>query len=89
MVTRLDLRRTGVTDTGLAQLASLQRLEYLNLYATRVTDAGLPHLAALKRLRSLYTWQTTVTEAGQKQLRTILPHLQRERVATASVEPSQ
>ena len=42
---------------GLAQLAGLQHLEYLNLYGTGVTDAGWNRWPP-ERLRTLYVWQT-------------------------------
>ena len=53
-----------VTDAGLANLAGLSRLEYLNLQGTPITDAGLAHLADLPSLRRLYLVRTRVTDAG-------------------------
>ena len=50
----LYLRGTGVTDTGLKELAGLKSLHMLHLSRTQVTDAGLKELAGLKRLHMLY-----------------------------------
>ncbi len=49
------------TDAGLAALAPLSKLEYLNLYGTNVTDAGLASLRPLVSLQRLYVWQSKVT----------------------------
>jgi hypothetical protein len=54
----LHLELSSVTDEGLAHIAGLSGLQYLNLYGTGVTDAGLKHFAGLKQLRRLYLWQT-------------------------------
>ncbi len=62
-------------DGGVALLAKLPRLEYLNLYGTAVTDEGLVPLASLKRLRALYVWETGVTAAGVSRLQAALPRL--------------
>lgn len=40
----LDLARTGVTDTGLAELARLRHLTTLTLCETKVTDGGVERL---------------------------------------------
>jgi YHS domain-containing protein len=58
---RLHLERTAVSDAGLAQLATLTELDYLNLYGTPVTDASLAALQHLPKLKRLYLWQTHVT----------------------------
>jgi hypothetical protein len=67
---RLALDRTAITDRALQPLASLERLETVNVYGTAVSDAGLTSLAALPRLRTVYVWQTEVTSEGAETLRT-------------------
>ncbi len=64
-----------MTDAGLARLATLPQLEYLNLYGTKVTDAGIAKLAANKQLKKLFVWQTGVTPAGAKKLEEAVPGL--------------
>lgn len=66
---RLSLDRTTVTDRALEPLASLARLESVNVYGTQVSDAGLKALAALPRLRAVYAWQTRITAEGAEALR--------------------
>jgi len=66
---RLRLSGNEVTDKGLATLASLGRLQYLNLYGNQgVTDAGLDTLAAVAALRNLYVWRTGVSQDGATRL---------------------
>lgn len=70
---RLALDRTAITDRALQPLASMPRLESLNVYGTAVGDAGLTSLASLPRLRAVYAWQTKVTPEGAETLRTANP----------------
>ena len=74
-LTDLSLAGTRVTDGGLASLAELPRLRWLNLWGcTDVSDAGLPSLAALRNLRSLTLWGCTgVTDKGAAALGRELP----------------
>jgi hypothetical protein len=62
-----------VTDAGLKDLASLEKLTYLGLGSTRVTDAGLKELAPLKGLVTLGLFDTKVTDTGVKELQRSLP----------------
>lgn len=64
-----NLSGTSLTDSGLAQLGSFNRLRRLNLSGTAITDAGLRHLAGLGELRSLNLYNTAVTDAGLVHLR--------------------
>lgn len=73
---RLSLDRTAVTDRALEPLASLARLESVNVYGTQVSDAGLKSIAALPRLRAVYAWQTRVTAEGAEALRATNKKLQ-------------
>ena len=60
----LDLRETNITDSGLASLVHLSKLEALQLYGTRVSDDGLVHLGGLHHLTLLDMGKTQVTDAG-------------------------
>ena len=65
----LSLVGSGLTDAGLAHLAPLTKLRYLQFSGgPNVTDAGLCHLARLRRLDSLTISDCRITEQG-------LPHL--------------
>jgi internalin A len=64
----VDLRGSGVTDEGLAQLKTLKGLRKLYLGRTEISDAGLKHIAGLVGLESLILSETKVTDAGLKQL---------------------
>jgi hypothetical protein len=56
-------------------VASLDNLEYLNLYGTKVTDEGILKLKTLGGLEDLYLWESEVSEAGAKALKEELPGL--------------
>ena len=63
-VVQLDLRNTGVTDKGLADLQGMTALESLHLEGTAVTDAGLANLKSLSNLQYLNLFNTAVTDQG-------------------------
>jgi hypothetical protein len=65
----LRLRGLGVDDNGLAQIAQLQSLRFLNLPRGSFSDAGLAHLAGHARLELLRFGSPNVTDAGIKTLR--------------------
>ncbi len=67
-VISLDLSRARLTDSDLACLPELPKLQWLSLAGTPVTDAGMAHLAPLSGLELLHLDGTRVTDAG-------LPHL--------------
>lgn len=85
-LTRLNLSGTAITGadnagadnagSGLAALASLEYLEYINLYDTNVTDQALQGIAPIKTLTAVYLWQTAVTPEGIAQLKSALPDAQ-------------
>lgn len=54
----------AVSDAGIRLLASLEKLEHLDLSGTGVTDAGLAAIARMPRLRTLILRGTRVTDAG-------------------------
>jgi hypothetical protein len=62
------LSGTDLTDEGLAQVAKLTNLTWLNLRGTKITDAGLVHLKGLTELTRLHLEKTEIGDAG-------LPHL--------------
>ncbi len=63
-LTDLSLESTAVGDAGLARLAGLSRLEWLNLYRTRITDRALKTLGAMPSLTHLPLGETAVTDQG-------------------------
>lgn len=60
----LDLRRTAVTDAGLAALAKMPNLRRLQLQETSTGDAGLLELKTLANLEVLNLYDTHVTDKG-------------------------
>lgn len=60
----LDLGGTGVTDAGLAQVASMPNLVRLYLQRTEVTDEGLKSLEGLQQLDYLNLYGTRVSDAA-------------------------
>ncbi|MEX1232557.1 MAG: PQQ-binding-like beta-propeller repeat protein [Planctomycetaceae bacterium] len=79
----LRLKKTGfeptkVTDAGLAQLAGLKHLEWLDLYANGLTDAGLAMLKEMPRLRTLNLSLMGFTDVGLEHLQALteLEHLE-------------
>jgi Planctomycete cytochrome C len=75
-LTRLRLSHNALTDRAIARLASLPRLERLNLYANPgITDARVEALVRLATLRRLDMWQTGVSAAGLARLRQLRPDL--------------
>jgi beta-lactamase regulating signal transducer with metallopeptidase domain/Leucine-rich repeat (LRR) protein len=66
----LDLMHTEVTDAGLAYLAGLTQLQYLNLQEiTNITDAGLEHLKGLTKLEDLRLYRVAITDVGLEHLK--------------------
>jgi Leucine-rich repeat (LRR) protein len=69
----------SVTDVGLANLAGLTELSYLELAGTRTTDAALAHFGGLSELEYLGLAGTQITGAGLVHLQS-LPSLRRLRI---------
>lgn len=63
-LTDLSLESTNVGDRGVAHLAELRRLEWLNLYRTKITDAALETLSGIPSLTHLPIGETAVTDKG-------------------------
>ena len=64
---RLQLRSLA-DDEGLAHLAGLRELEWLDLSNNDVTDAGLVYLAELSQLEELNLAHNAISDAGLAQL---------------------
>jgi hypothetical protein len=72
----LRLDNNKFTDNGIAALAPLKKLEYLNIYGNPgVTDASIATLAQLPALREVYLWGTSVSPAGVQKLKQQRPEL--------------
>jgi hypothetical protein len=69
----LDLRRTAITDDGLAHLKRLRKLQVLTLDGTAISDAGLVHLEKQRALRQLAISQTQVTVEAASRLQHRIP----------------
>jgi hypothetical protein len=67
----LDLRQTKITDTGLAHISKMKRLEWLFLAGTGVSDAGMKEVSKLTNLEYLSLDDTQVTDAGIAHLRSL------------------
>ena len=63
-ITLLDLRRTAVTDAGLATLATMPNLRRLQLQETGTGDPGLREITKLSQLEVLNLYDTRVTDKG-------------------------
>lgn len=65
---KLDLGRTKIVDSDLANVAPMVNLTQLQLSRTGVSDAGMTHLKGLTNLEFLNLYQTKVTDAGLQHL---------------------
>ena len=66
----------AVTDRGLESIASLKKLQRLNLRGAKITDAGASTLAALQALTDIDLSETALSAAGLAVL-AVLPKLER------------
>lgn len=73
---KLDLSQNKIGDPALDAVATLEGLEWLNLYGTEVTDAGLMKLKGLGSLEKLFLWQSKATPEGAEELKKELPGLE-------------
>lgn len=60
----LTLQGEGLTDAGLAAVASLSRLEDLGVVSSRITDAGLNHLRGLTNLTRIGAEGSSLTDGA-------------------------
>jgi len=72
---RLHLQRTNVSDADLAQLQSLDSLEYLNLTETKVTLVGLKTALTLPMLSELYLHGIDINPKQLAKLRSAHPNI--------------
>ncbi len=84
-IAEADLSRTGVTDGGMAYVASWQNLRRLRLDHTGVGDAGVALLRPLTELESLNLFQTAITPNAVEDL-LLLPGLSRLFAAGTALE---
>ena len=66
--TEREPKAPRITDAGLAHLAGLTKLEYLNLMGHPITDDGLRYLSGMAGLRTLAVSFSGITDAGLKHL---------------------
>ena len=62
------LSGTELTDDGLANVAKINKLTWLNLRGTKITDAGVAHIAGLTDLKRLHLEKTAIGDEGLKHL---------------------
>ena len=67
----LDLGGTGVTDTGLVQIAAMKHLTKLHLERTVISDEGLVQLAGLGELEYLNLYGAPVRDEGLAHLKSL------------------
>lgn len=63
-MTDLSLEQTSIGDDGIARLAALEKLEWLNLFRTRITDESLKTLSRMKSLTHLPLGETRLSDRG-------------------------
>ena len=63
-----------MTDSGIASLSGMNKLESLDLRGVALSDAGLAHVRKLTGLRSLFLVDTNATYEGVTELRGAVPH---------------
>lgn len=78
-----------ITDTGLALISRLHRLESVSIRTDSITDAGLAELRRLKHLRRLHLASRSITDEGLSHL-AALPALEKlsiiaERISDAGL----
>lgn len=71
-----DPSQMPVTDTGIAHLSRLKKLEHVSLnHCEKITDEGLRHFEGLASLRQLRLDKSRVTKAGADWLKVKIPGL--------------
>lgn len=64
----ISLIDTPITDRTLAEMGTLEKLQFLSLPGTRITDKGLKNLVKLSQLGVLDLGSTSVSDAGFAEL---------------------
>jgi len=62
LLTELRVERARVTDTGMACLAALPRLQFLDVSSSQITGETLKHLSGAKWLEYLYAADTAIRD---------------------------
>jgi hypothetical protein len=63
-IRELSLRYSGVTDFGMAHVATLTGLRSLDLYGMPITEAGIAHLTSLPHLKELVLTCSSVSDTS-------------------------
>ena len=67
-ITRLSLYKTRIGDDGLALVARLRNLRWLNLSNSEFSNAGIARIAESSSIEDLILYSTSVTDAGLRTL---------------------
>ncbi|HEV8112655.1 MAG TPA: c-type cytochrome domain-containing protein [Planctomycetota bacterium] len=86
-LSRLDVRDTGVTDAGIADLAGHAQLAELVLARTHLSDAAVDALLKLPALKKVFVWNSGLSVQGLARLRLQRPELAIEAGAAADSKP--
>jgi hypothetical protein len=78
------INNTRLTDSVMARIKPLAKLEFLNLNGQAITDAGVAQLIGMTRLEEVELRETAITDAGLELLVT-LPNLRSLDVTGANV----
>src|SRR5262249_16104842 len=70
-IEHLDLWNTSITDAGIAHLAGMSQLRWLNLDGLNLLDDRAKSLAALANLQSLNFSNTGITDAALSKLESL------------------
>jgi uncharacterized membrane protein/mono/diheme cytochrome c family protein len=74
-LTRLSLEHSTINDAGIAQLVTLEHLQYLNLVGTNVSAQGIQQLKNIKTLNSIYLAQTKLTPEEFAAIQKMMPRV--------------
>lgn len=69
LIVDVELARTQISDTGLAELAKWENVRSVDLTRTKVTSVGVAALASLPKLESLNLTDTDVDDGGVEPLK--------------------
>ena len=70
---RINVAGTNISTAGIAQLKTLQHLEYINIVNTKADDGALLILSDIHSLRNIYCWNSMITASAIEKLKTKLP----------------
>jgi hypothetical protein len=74
-LSKLNLQKNNIADTGIAYLRDLKHLEYLNIYQNPLGDKSIQAMLQLPALKKINLWQTQVTQKGVAHLTNTKQHL--------------